>query len=138
MMPGPQGTIALVGGTLIDGHGGPPLADATVIVAGNRIIAVGPSASTIVPERAIRVDASGKFTLPGLIDAHVHVGTSGGGTAYPEEFTAQTLADNLRTYLIFGVTSIMDMAANPVLERQQEQLAKGGLLGPRLFGVKYS
>jgi imidazolonepropionase-like amidohydrolase len=133
-----KGSLALVGATVIDGNGGLPLPDSVVVVTDNRITAVGPSSTTPVPPDAKRVDIKGKFVLPGLIDAHVHVGTSGGGTAYPEEFTAQTFADNLRTYLIFGVTSIMDMAANPVLERQQEQLAKGELLGPRLFGVKYS
>ena len=108
-----KGTLALVGGTLIDGNGGTPLADATVVVKDNRIASIGPAAATAVPKDAQRLDMTGKFILPGLIDAHVHVGTSGGGTAYPEEFTPQTFADNLRTYLIFGVTSIMDMAARP-------------------------
>ena len=137
-MPPLPGTTAFVGATLIDGEGGPPLADAAVVVAGNRIAACGPAASVALPQGATVLRMAGRFILPGLIDAHVHIGTSGGGTAYPEEFTPQTVADNLRSYLIFGVTSIMDMAANPFIERQKAQLASRELLGPRLFGVKYS
>jgi hypothetical protein len=45
----PDATTAIVGGTIIDGTGRRPLADATVVVTGRRIVAVGPRASTVFP-----------------------------------------------------------------------------------------
>ncbi|MBI4482458.1 MAG: amidohydrolase family protein [Acidobacteria bacterium] len=62
----------LEGGTLIDGTGRPPLADAVVVVEGNRIKAVGARGSVQIPAGARRIDARGKTLLPGLIDAHLH------------------------------------------------------------------
>lgn len=129
--------IALRGGTVIDGNGGAPLAGATVLIRGNRIVEVGPSAAVTIPPGTELIDCSGKFVLPGLIDSHVHVGTSGGGLADPEEFKPATLAANLKTFLAFGVTSIMDMGGNPHLGKLAGDLASGALTGPRLFGARY-
>ena len=42
-------TVAIVGATLIDGNGGPPVADAVVVIDGSRITAAGPRASVAVP-----------------------------------------------------------------------------------------
>src|SRR5947209_12107322 len=73
-----QDTLALVGGTLIDGRGGAPLADASLLIAGGRIVAVGPRGAVRAPARARTVPAEGKFIIPGLMDANVHLvfGTS--------------------------------------------------------------
>ena len=67
----------------------------------------------------------------------MHLGTSGGGLADPEEFKPATLQANLRTFLRFGVTTVMDMAAQPKLAAIQADIESGVMLGPRLFGVKY-
>ena len=69
---------ALTGATLIDGNGGPPIADAVVIVADGRIQSAGPGASVTVPAGARVIDASGKFIVPGLIDTNVHLSLYGG------------------------------------------------------------
>jgi imidazolonepropionase-like amidohydrolase len=61
-------------GTLIDGQGGPPLADGAVLIKDNLIQAAGPLDALSLPEAEIHdVDAGGGFILPGLIDAHVHL-----------------------------------------------------------------
>jgi imidazolonepropionase-like amidohydrolase len=65
-------TIAIVGGTLIDGNGGAPVQDAAVIVRDGRIVAVGPAAVVAIPNEAYRVEADGKTILPGLWDMHSH------------------------------------------------------------------
>ena len=65
--------IAIVGATLIDGTGAPAVSDATIVVRGKRIAAVGPRASVRVPAGARVVDGTGKFTTPGFIDTNVHL-----------------------------------------------------------------
>jgi imidazolonepropionase-like amidohydrolase len=69
---GKSQTIAIVGGTLIDGNGGTPVRDAAVIVRDGRIAAVGPAAIVAIPSDAYRVDVHGKTILPGLWDMHSH------------------------------------------------------------------
>jgi imidazolonepropionase-like amidohydrolase len=71
--PAATKTTAIVGATLIDGRGGAPLADAAVIVRGERIIAVGKRAAVHVPTDAEVIEARGMTLLPGLIDAHFHI-----------------------------------------------------------------
>jgi imidazolonepropionase-like amidohydrolase len=71
-------TIAIVGATVIDGNGGQPLRDATIVVGGKRIAAIGPSASVKVPEGARVIDAAGKYITPGFIDTNVHLSLYGG------------------------------------------------------------
>jgi len=65
--------FAVVGGTLIDGTGGPPLVNATVVVRGRYIEAMGPGDEVVLEDGITRVDATGKWILPGLIDAHAHI-----------------------------------------------------------------
>ncbi len=59
---------ALVGANLIDGTGGPVVNDATVLIDGERIKAVGPRGAVILPPNTGVVDLSGLTLLPGLID----------------------------------------------------------------------
>jgi imidazolonepropionase-like amidohydrolase len=65
---------ALVGGHLIDGIGGPVIEDATVVVRGDRIAAVGSGTEVAVPSGATVIDVGGATILPGFINAHVHSG----------------------------------------------------------------
>jgi imidazolonepropionase-like amidohydrolase len=65
-------TIAIVGGTLIDGNGGAPVPDTAIVVRGERIVAVGREPEVTIPRAAYRVDARGKTVLPGLWDVHAH------------------------------------------------------------------
>src|SRR5437868_5131989 len=67
-----KATLAIVGGMLIDGHEGPPLHHAVVLIDGTKIAAVGTRDSLTVPPGAKVIDAGGMTVMPGLIDAHVH------------------------------------------------------------------
>ena len=67
----------LVGTTLIDGTGALPVADAAVVIDGERIIAAGPRGSAPWPAHAEVVDLSGLTLLPGLIDTHDHLASHG-------------------------------------------------------------
>jgi imidazolonepropionase-like amidohydrolase len=104
-------------GTLIDGTGGPALADAVVVVRGNKISAVGKRGAVETPPGARVIRADGKFILPGLIDAHVHYAEWQG-----------------ELHLAHGVTTVKD-TGNPVewLEALSRAIAEGRVVGPRLF-----
>jgi imidazolonepropionase-like amidohydrolase len=64
---------AIVGATLIDGRGGPPVADSVVVIQGDRIVGAGLRASTNIPDGAATISGEGLSVLPGLIDAHFHI-----------------------------------------------------------------
>lgn len=109
--------MVLEGATLIDGTGKGPVANAVVIVRGNRIAAVGTRAEVQIPAGATVLRLNGQTILPGLIDGHVHL-----RDYQPPMF------------LPYGVTTIADIhndTAWSIAER--EALKQGKLKGPRLF-----
>jgi imidazolonepropionase-like amidohydrolase len=73
--------LAVRASKLFDGTGRAAVENATLLVDGQRIVAVGPSSQVAVPDDAEVVEASGSTLLPGLIDVHVHVHAPGGAIA---------------------------------------------------------
>jgi Tol biopolymer transport system component/imidazolonepropionase-like amidohydrolase len=71
-------TVVLVNGTLIDGTGANPLADAALVIQDGRILAVGRRSEVDIPAEAQVIDLQGGTILPGFIDAHVHHATNSG------------------------------------------------------------
>src|SRR5882724_162498 len=66
--------IVIQGGTIFDSVAGKMLADRTILIEGTKIKAVGtPQTPLALPNGARVIDARGKFIVPGLIDAHVHL-----------------------------------------------------------------
>ena len=102
---------------------GTTLGDATVVIAGDRITAVGPRASTPVPDGAAVLDGKGRWLIPGMVDSHVHFFQSGNLYTRPDaaDFTAlvpyaQEVARNkarlpatFAVWLASGVTSVIDV-----------------------------
>jgi imidazolonepropionase-like amidohydrolase len=70
-------TLIIKAGRLIDGLGDDPIADALVVVEGERITQVGQSATMDLPPEASIIDAGDKTVMPGMIDAHVHIDSPG-------------------------------------------------------------
>lgn len=117
---------ALVGATVIDGTGR-SIDKGVVIVRKGRIACVGTASTCPIPKSARRVDVSGKFVTPGLVDAHVHFAQTGwldgrpdgieDKAVYPYEQTvAQLRADPgrwHRSYLCSGVTAVFDPGGAP-------------------------
>ena len=64
--------IILTGATFIDGTGGPPIAHGVVVVRNGRIDCIGSEGDCPSPAGANIVDVTGKYVMPGLVDAHVH------------------------------------------------------------------
>ncbi|HVK05071.1 MAG TPA: amidohydrolase family protein, partial [Armatimonadaceae bacterium] len=74
------GTQAYVGARILP-IAGPEIPDGVLIVRDGKIVAVGPRASTPVPDGAQVRDVAGKVLMPGLVDTHSHVGGGSGGDA---------------------------------------------------------
>jgi len=111
------GTLVLEGGTLIDGTGKAPIADAVVVVEGSRIKEVGTRGQVSYPPGATVIKLSGRTILPGLIDGHVHL----------KEY-------QLPMFLPYGVTTIADIHNDTTwILAQREALKKGTIKGPRMF-----
>ena len=125
----PEGVVALVGGRVIPMVGDTVLDDGTVLVEGDRIVAVGPSSEIEVPEGAHVVDVAGHTVMPGLVDVHWH-GSQGASEIIPEEnwFNLSSLA--------FGVTTIHDPSTDTSTFFAAAELARAGLrTAPRLYST---
>lgn len=118
-LPSTLRTTALIGATIIDGNGGPPVRNGVVLISGDKIIRVGTKRSVRIPKSAKIIDVTGKYILPGLIDLHVHY----------HDWMGELFVAN-------GVTTVKDLgndldwiARVSALERQ------GRFVGPRIIYV---
>ena len=98
----------------------------TVIIEGDRIVAIGPSDSTALPEGTERIEAQGKYLIPGLIDVHSHLLSD---DRIADEFVDEELA----VIVANGVTTIRNPTGKPEHLLYREQVAAGTLLGPTLY-----
>src|SRR5688572_13542333 len=71
----PAGAIALEDVTVIDGTGTAPARNRTILIRDGRIADVFPTGSRRLPAGTQRLKLPGRFVIPGLVDAHVHVTT---------------------------------------------------------------
>ena len=78
----PPPSLAITHVTLIDATGAAPQPNMTVFLSDEKIAAIGPSDSVLIPRKTKTFDATGKFLIPGLVDMHVHL--TGGRRAYWE------------------------------------------------------
>lgn len=78
--------LALLNGTLINGNGGDPIPDSCILIQGKKIAAVGKRDEIKIPKGAIVKDISGRFALPGLMDAHVHLVAATSAANIPSRF----------------------------------------------------
>jgi imidazolonepropionase-like amidohydrolase len=113
-------TIAIVGGTLIDGTGAAPLPDAAVVIHNGRIVAAGPRSKIKIPKDAYVADAKGKTILPGLWDMHAHFEQVEWGPIY----------------LAAGVTTVRDCGNEfEFITAVRDAIAQGQGLGPRILAA---
>ena len=111
-------TMALVGGTLIDGTGRDPVPDAVVVIEKGRIIAAGPRKQVTIPRGATKIDARGKTILPGLWDMHAHFEQVEWGPIY----------------LAAGATTVRDCGNEfEFITAVRDAIVNGRGLGPRLL-----
>ncbi|SNS41643.1 Imidazolonepropionase [Sphingomonas laterariae] len=128
---------ALVGGNVVDLSGKAPIRDAVLLVDGDRIVAVGPAATTPVPADAEIVQMRGKWLAPGLMNMHVHLGLNlpGAGRLYNESREAKALRmlDNAQKSLQSGVTTIRLTGEDGGIDFAVKKAIDGGTFdGPRI------
>ncbi len=70
-------TLAVTGATIIDGTGTRPVTDGVLLIRDGRIAAVGAATAITIPAGATRIDARGKYLIPGLMDANLHLFLNG-------------------------------------------------------------
>jgi imidazolonepropionase-like amidohydrolase len=109
---------------MIDGSGAGPQKDTTIVLENGRIREIGPASKLSNPDGAIVVDLDGRFIVPGIINAHGHVG-------------AKT-EPQLRQYALYGVTTATSMQTDPdEVVQVREAQKRGELRGARVSTVKY-
>ena len=133
---GADPVTAIVGATVIDGNGGEPLSNATVVVRGKRIAALGPRGSVEVPSGARIIDASGKYLTPGFIDTNVHISIMSGDLTYARYWDghADVVLQAAQEHLKYGITTVRDSyGALEPLREIRDKIARGEVIGPRLY-----
>jgi len=113
----------LRGATLIDGSGAAPESNVTIVIENGRLRDIGRDVAP--PAGATVIDLTGRFVVPGIINAHGHVGPT------PRD-------PQLRQYALYGVTTTTSMAADPddIVDFKAKQKA-GDLRGARILTVRY-
>ncbi len=135
---GGSGTIALVGGMLLDGYETPPIHHAAVVIEGNRIVAAGPVTEVEIPAGAEVISTEGMTMLPGLVDLHVHLMILGHGE-YSEWWPIldgareEMMAISARQLLMAGVTTAVDLGAPLEILNVRDDINEGRLPGPRML-----
>ncbi len=115
-----SGSYALVGATIVDGTGRPPIANGVIVVRDGRIAEAGPRASVAIPPDLPSIAVDGKTVIPGLWDMHTHV----------------TQVEWAPVYLGAGVTTVRDMGNEfEFLVPLRDAIMSGRAVGPRMLAA---
>lgn len=125
----PSGKIAFKNANIITMEGDKVIQNGTIVINQNKIEAIGNSADITIPNDAKVYDVSGKTIMPGIVDAHAHIGGFRAGLTTQKHW--QFYAN-----LAFGVTTSHDPSANTQAVFALSELQKSGqLVGPRLYST---
>jgi Tol biopolymer transport system component len=125
----PDGTVVLRGATVITMKGDEVLANADVLIVGNRIAAVGAAGSIAVPAGAAIRDVSGRFIVPGFIDTHAHWYEIRRGVLDLENW-------GFLINLAYGVTTGLDVQPfTSDMFVYEDMIDAGLMLGPRAYST---
>lgn len=131
---------ALVGGTLIDGHGGIPIQNSVILIEDDRIKAVGTMSEVDIPDNAEIISTEGMSVLPGLWESHAHLQLNGHGVythwrpTYRKIFGSVIMPSSAHQLLMAGVTSARDLGG-PLEESidVRDRINRGEIPGPTLY-----
>jgi imidazolonepropionase-like amidohydrolase len=126
-----SGVVIFEGARLIGAGTAAPIEHGTLLVDNGRIVRVGASPGDVkAPAGARRVDLTGKTVMPALVDTHVHLGYQVGTAFSAENYTRETLLDQLNRYAYAGVAAVLSLGTDPgALPSQIRQDQKAGRAG---------
>ena len=122
---GQTAETAIVGADVLPMTGVERLEDQTVLIRGDRIVAVGPRAEVAVPDGAHVIRADGMTLMPGLVDMHVHIANQPGAPG-------DSAARSLDLLLANGVTTARSMVGGSEHPALRDRIASGERRGPTL------
>ena len=120
-------TVAFVGVNVIPMDRERVIANQTVVVKNGVIAEIGDSGKIKLPKDAVRVDAAGKYLIPGLVDTHTHL------LSDSDEFPDSIAPDELKVMVANGVTMVRFMIGTPELLSLRARSAKGDIVAPTIF-----
>jgi imidazolonepropionase-like amidohydrolase len=129
-------TEALVGATLIDGTGRAPVPDAVVVIDGDRVVAAGPRAKVRIPDDATVRDVAGKWVIPGLMDANVHLffQIMPDSLMRYEGHYEDVIAEAAQVALKNGLTTVFDTwGPREALVNVRDRINSGQVVGSRMY-----
>lgn len=120
-------TTAFIGVNVIPMDRERMMTNQTVVVRNGVIAEIGDAKKVKVPKDATRVDAAGKYLIPGLVDMHTHLLSDG------DEFPDSIAEDELRVMVANGVTTVRFMIGTPELLVLRGRSAKGEIAAPTIY-----
>lgn len=125
----PEGKIAFTNARIITMKGDEVIQNGTIVVEGNRIVYVGKNEDVKIPQDALVIPSDNQTIMPGMVDVHAHLPTSGDGISPQQDWAY--LAN-----LAYGVTTAHDPSSNTeMVFSQSEMLKSGRMLGPRVYST---
>ncbi len=125
----PTGLVAFTNARIITMDDDEVIENGTILVRENRIEAIGSAGDVSIPGDAYVVDAEGKTIMPGMVDAHAHIGNFRSGLSPNQQW--EYFAN-----LAFGVTTVFDPSSNTeMIFSQSEMVRAGNMVGPRVFST---
>lgn len=122
-------TTAFVGVNVIPMDRERVIANQTVLVRDGVITNIGDAKKVKVPKDAVRIDGTGKYLVPGLVDMHTHLLSDG------DEFPDSIAEDELKVMVANGVTTIRFMIGTPELLALRTRSAKGEIAAPTIYSA---
>ena len=101
---------AFTGARVIDGTDRTPIDNATILVRDGKIAEIGPAGRITVPSGAERIPLAGKSVIPGIVNAHGHVGDTVG--LQGNRYSAENVVRDLRLYADYGVTTVVSLGGD--------------------------
>ncbi len=127
----PTGKIALIGARIITMEGDQIIENGTIIISGNKIEAIGNASEITIPSKAKVYELNGKTIMPGIVDAHAHIGAFRYGLTTKKHWP-------FYANLAFGVTTAHDPSAHTETVFALSELVKSGeMVGPRLLSTGF-
>ena len=128
-------TVAIIGGQVLDGTGAQPISDGVVLIAGDRIAAVGHAGAVEIPKGVRIIQAGGMTVMPGLIDMHVHLCLIGHADEdhfvriYGDREEREIMPAGAHQYLMNGITTVRDVGSPIEIVKVRDRINRGELVG---------